>query len=287
MVAYPRGFNELAVACQQNDLRRPCRAVLTGDSRPWLDDVASELSAHDGSAWSIHVVEPLCTISHTDPIRRPDVALVHASKTQPGHLRDALEWLKVSARVPVLLISAPSDVEVRLLSLMRVDDHAVEPVEMQELHARLDRLARPRPDVHRATLGDLTVDGSTREATRGGQHVRLTPTEFGILSRLAASPNEPVAVEELAAAAGLDLAKRNTVQVHISTLRRKLEHTGPPLIHTANGRGYYLRPTVEKDVEQRLALLARRERLLKEREEALARRVELLRRMETGRRNYR
>ena len=215
----------------------------------------------------------------------PNVALVHASAAQPTDLRDAFRWLKVAARLPVLVVTAPDDLPHRLLAIAhRIDDHAIEPVATEELLARLDRLTRTRAAIRRGPLGDLTLDATTHEATRRGHRVRLTPTEHALLARLVASPNEPVPVEALAEAAGLDAKKRNAVQVHVSTLRRKLEPTGPTLIHTASGRGYYLRPTPEIDIEQRLALLARREQLVKEREQAVARRTELLSRLEAQRR---
>lgn len=124
------------------------------------------------------------------------------------------------------------------------------------------------------------LDASTSEVMRRNARVRLTPTEFKLLARLASTPNEPVDVAELAKAAELRDGARNTVQVHVSSLRRKLEPTGPALIHTASGRGYYLRPTPAIDLERRLALLARREQLVKEREEVVARRMELVAKVE-------
>jgi two-component system response regulator MprA/two-component system response regulator PrrA len=261
------------------------RLLVTGDARGWLDDAAGALAARANRAWSVQVVHPLASVPNAVRQEWPDVALLHASATQPADLQDAFRWLKVAARLPVLVVTAPADVEQRLLSVAhRIDDHAVEPVTTEELYLRLERLFRARAARRRGPLGDLTLDPATHEVARRGRRVRLTPTEFALVSRLATSPNEPVSVEALAQAASLDIAKRNTVQVHISTLRRKLEDTGPALIHTASGRGYYLRPTPEIDIEQRLALLSRREQTVKEREEAVARRTELLARFETQRR---
>ncbi|HEY3831614.1 MAG TPA: response regulator transcription factor [Acidimicrobiia bacterium] len=261
---------------------------MTGDARAWLDDAAKALMARAQTTWSVHVVSPLNAIPTAVRTEWPDVALVHASESQPADLRDALRWLKVAARLPVLVVTARGDVEHRLLAVeLRIDDHAIEPVAIEELYARIDQLVRSRAALRRGPLGDLTLDAKTHEVARRGHRVRLTPTEFAMLARLTASPNEPVSVEALAEAGGLDLARRNTVQVHISALRRKLEPTGPALIHTSSGRGYYLRPTPEIDAEQRLALLARREQLVKEREEAVARRTELLARFESQRRHPR
>ncbi len=234
------------------------------------------------------MVHPLLAVPHATRTEWPDLAVVDAAHSQPGVLRDALRWLKAGARLPLVVITAPEDVEHRLISITyRADDHCVDPVSTEELIARLDRLIGSREGRRRSRLGDMSLDTATNEVARRGQRIRLTPTEFKLLRRLAETPNEPVPVDALATAAGLRVNKRNTVQVHVSTLRRKLESSGPTLIHTANGRGYYLRPTPEIDVEQRAMMLARREALLKEREEAVARRTELLARMEEQRRRAR
>jgi DNA-binding winged helix-turn-helix (wHTH) protein len=41
---------------------------------------------------------------------------------------------------------------------------------------------------------------------------------------------------------GFDHHNVNVVEVHVSALRRKLEATGPRIIHTVRGAGYALRP---------------------------------------------
>lgn len=61
----------------------------------------------------------------------------------------------------------------------------------------------------------------------------------------------------------------------MSSLRRKLHEIGPPLIYTAYGEGYLLRPVPSDELRQ-LALVADRERILREREEVINRREKLL-----------
>src|SRR5207244_3354547 len=159
-----------------------------------------------------------------------------------------------SARLPVLVLTHPEHLKQRLVAVAaNVDDDATTPIEPDELVARSDRIVMRRDARRRHPLGDLVLDSSTSEVTRRGERVRLTPAEFRLLSRLAASPNEPVSLDDLAVDLGGG-ASRNTVQVHISSLRRKLEATGPALIHTAHRRGYVLRPTPAVDVAQRVAL---------------------------------
>jgi DNA-binding winged helix-turn-helix (wHTH) protein len=45
---------------------------------------------------------------------------------------------------------------------------------------------------------------------------------------------------------GFDYHNVNLVEVHVSALRRKLEATGPRIIHTVRGAGYPLRPVAPR-----------------------------------------
>jgi DNA-binding response OmpR family regulator len=49
-------------------------------------------------------------------------------------------------------------------------------------------------------------------------------------------------VQLLALVWGFDEFAPNLVEVHVSSLRRKLEAHGPRLVHTERGEGYVLRP---------------------------------------------
>ena len=94
-------------------------------------------------------------------------------------------------------------------------------------------------------VGDLRLNPDTREVHRGDRDVELTAREFELLEHL--MRNERLVVSRQAL---LDevwgyhpFAETNTVDVFISTLRRKLESGGEPrLLHTVRGAGYVLRP---------------------------------------------
>jgi len=76
--------------------------------------------------------------------------------------------------------------------------------------------------------------------------VNLTSLEFGILHLLASNPNRVFSAEEMYERIWKEkyYQSNNTVMVHISNLRDKLEKEtgGVKLIHTVWGVGYKLVP---------------------------------------------
>jgi two-component system OmpR family response regulator len=73
--------------------------------------------------------------------------------------------------------------------------------------------------------------------------VPLTPTEFDLLATLARAADQVFSKAQLLTLVwGFDQYDPNLVEVHMSSLRRKLDNETTRLIHTERGRGYVLRP---------------------------------------------
>ncbi len=93
------------------------------------------------------------------------------------------------------------------------------------------------------TVGDLQVFPEQRRVVRAGKEVHLTTKEFDILLHLARLPDTVVSKESLIDAAWdfAAPADTNVVEVHVSSLRRKIDAPFPtPLLRTVRGAGYRL-----------------------------------------------
>lgn len=156
------------------------------------------------------------------------------------------------AMVPVVFLTARDTVADRVAGLTRGgDDYLVKPFAVEELMARLRTVLRRSagPGFERSSLrvADLTMDEDTREVRRGEAQVTLTPTEYDVLRYLMrSSPTVLTKAQILDHVWEYGFGGRsNVVELVISRLRRKLDATGSPLIHTVRGFGYVVRRTTE------------------------------------------
>src|SRR5881275_3328874 len=85
---------------------------------------------------------------------------------------------------PVLMLTAREAIEDRVQGLdSGADDYLVKPFALAELHARLRSLVR-RGHVERPVVLDvdgLRLDPASREVSRGGTPIELSPTEYALL----------------------------------------------------------------------------------------------------------
>ena len=127
------------------------------------------------------------------------------------------------------------------------DDYVVKPFDPEELSSRVKAILRRSgnavPQVWE--VEGLVVDSGARSVTVNGVRVALTSLEFDLLEVLLRSRSQVVAKQRLLRRVwGYDEVERDdhVVEVHVSSLRRKLEKHGSRLIHTVRGAGYILRP---------------------------------------------
>jgi DNA-binding response OmpR family regulator len=158
-----------------------------------------------------------------------------------------LPLLRKKTQVPIIMLSALGNVPDKVTGLSRgADDYLAKPFDFKELlarlHAALRRPALAAPET--LTLGDLSVDLSTREVRRGKRLIDLTAREYDLLVTLLRSPRRVFSKESL-----LDLVwgierdvNLGTVETYISYLRAKIDMSNESkLIHTMRGAGYSMR----------------------------------------------
>lgn len=143
---------------------------------------------------------------------------------------------------PVIILTALDQISDRIEGLNAgADDYMVKPFDLSELSARVGAVARrytgnPNPLV---TLGDLEVDLAARSVYRGGRPVALTAREWVLFEGFVQRPGQLLSKAQLEERLySFDTGvESNTIEVHVSRLRKKL---GRDRIETVRGLGYRL-----------------------------------------------
>lgn len=186
-------------------------------------------------------------------MEKQTVDLVILDIMMPG--MDGLEvCLKIREyqMTPILMLSAKdSDMDKITGLISGADDYMVKPFNPLELVVRVKSLLRrayyssqqtQSPSEHIIRVASLQINKQTHTVTVGERVVKLTPIEFGILYLLASHVGRVFNSEEIFELIWKErfYETNNSVSVHISRLREKLEKEmdREKLIHTVWGVGY-------------------------------------------------
>jgi two-component system copper resistance phosphate regulon response regulator CusR len=148
---------------------------------------------------------------------------------------------------PVLILTAQDAIDSKVETLRAgADDYVTKPFAFEELLARVEALSRrPRARISPVLkVAELTLNLDTREVTRGGPAIELTPKEYTVLEYLMRHAGRVMSrtlITEYAWGYHFDPGT-NIVDVVINHLRKKIDASNPhKLIHTIRGVGYVIR----------------------------------------------
>jgi two-component system copper resistance phosphate regulon response regulator CusR len=146
---------------------------------------------------------------------------------------------------PILMLTAKDSVTDIVSGFdAGAEDYLTKPFSFLELLARLrSLLRRGQPEVRSWRVADLSLDDASHEVIRAGRSVSLTRTEFLLLRLLIRNAGHVVSRDEIVRNiwGAPNTIESNGVDVHIKSLRAKVDQNGEKLIETVRGFGYRLR----------------------------------------------
>lgn len=181
--------------------------------------------------------------------QKPDLVILDIMLPGLTGFEVCSELRRLQFAPPILMLTGLHQVNDRVKGLNAgADDYLPKPFSLQELYARVHALLRrwKRDEQQQLVLafGEMRVDLETKTATRAGQEIKLTKTEFSLLELLGRHVGEVVSRATI-----LDVVwgytrfpSTRTVDTHIWRLRKKIGDDGekPRWIHHLHGQGYYL-----------------------------------------------
>lgn len=168
------------------------------------------------------------------------------------------------AHVPILMLTAKTEEVDQVVGLtIGADDYVTKPFSMKVLLARVEALLRRSQrspamtsEERMITLGPVSCNPETHETSVDGTPIKLTLTEFRLLTSLIQASGRVLSRATLMSKAmgpGVTVTER-TIDVHITAIRKKLGASAN-LIKTVRGVGYRMTQDAgdESDTEEAAA----------------------------------
>jgi len=226
------------------DMAQPVRALVIDDDRLMCQLLAQYLAPHGFDVVAAHTGPEGVTRALA-----PDIEIVILDVMLPGlDGFGVLRAIRARSDVPVLMLTARGEEQERISGLdLGADDYVPKTFSHRELLARIQALLRrsrsaPKTDVLEAY--GISLDSARRVVRRNGGRIELTTVEFDVLQALMRAGGRVLSRDQLlqeASQRGPDVSDR-AVDVHISSLRRKLGHErSAGCIETVRSLGYRFR----------------------------------------------
>ncbi|MFA5358477.1 MAG: response regulator transcription factor [Patescibacteria group bacterium] len=149
----------------------------------------------------------------------------------------------VKKEIPIIMLTVMNQTEDKIKAFDNgADDYITKPFALEELYCRMRvQLRRPKPPVKEVyQIDNLILDSKTHKATLDGRELDLRVKEFGLLEYM--MRNEGMVLSRnmmLEHVWDMNIDPfTNTVDVHIRSLRKKMNDENGHIIQTVHGMGY-------------------------------------------------
>jgi DNA-binding response OmpR family regulator len=247
---------EASVAAHQPSTGRTHRDLITGHSS--VQPMAVILLIEDDRIISAALSRSLTDAGHlvraagtaADALKmvnddRPDLVILDLGLPDIDGA-DALRMMRSVSDVPVIVATARrGEGEIIKLLNLGADDYVTKPFSAGHILARVNAVLRRNKPLEQEpkelAVGGLVILPHKRQATLDGAPLRLTRREFDVLQYLAERAGRVVSRRELMTQVWQQahIGEEQTIDVHISWLRRKLGETAaqPRFLVTVRGVG--------------------------------------------------
>ena len=157
---------------------------------------------------------------------------------------DLTKEIKKSLNIPIILLTAKSEVENRILGLeLGADDYIGKPFEPKELLLRIKNIIKSKNKIDlnvKHFIGSAEIDLNKMLIILDGKPKRINPTEKKVLLEMLANPGKTFSREDMGRISGIN--QERSVDVMITRLRQKIEKEPkkPKYLQTIRGSGYVL-----------------------------------------------
>lgn len=226
-------------------MSQPLTLLLLDHSTAIFQTLEPELSQHD-----IHVIHTteLKAMSRTLERTSIDLMVLDYGSLINNDI-SFVKTLRDNGNMSLILMLSHTGTSQECVECLSAgaDDYLIKPFAHVELTARIRSLARyasERKQNHtKHDIQGLHLDADALKATFDHCDLSLTRTEYRILAAIERHGGDTITHEALLEELHgyeIDLT-RNSIEVHISAIRRKLQGAGAPAtIHTRRGFGYYI-----------------------------------------------
>jgi DNA-binding response OmpR family regulator len=222
------------------------KKILVVDDEPKISQLVGDYLERAG--YEVQIAQDGRTALSHARTDKPDLIVLDLGLPQMDGLDFTREFRRTS-NAPIIMLTARSDETDKLVGLeLGADDYITKPFSPKELVARvrvifrrIDSVTTSPAEIIRA--GDLALDTQRLRVTADGREIEeLTPTEFELLSTLAAQPGRVFSRAQLLEAIhGVAFESYDrAIDAHIKNIRRKIElKPGEPrYVITVYGVGY-------------------------------------------------